>query len=198
MKGKMGNSLPTKNKFEQPRMGTLYMEAHHISLSLPHLLPQLLCAALFPSSASSSETSPPSSQSFIVSLPPLSQTFSLSPTLFFSLYLAFSLLLVQPPMIKHLWRLNGDMCQLHRLRQGQNRRTQLDGSSEAIEVVHGRRVVSLWVHDDGSPSPATPTACSRFQQVPFGLLITMVPSIQDESAQIISTQFRTKMANFSS
>ena len=52
------------------------------------------------------------------------------------------------------------------------------------------------MNDDEMPSLATFDGPPWCQKVPFSLLIVVVPSIRDESPQIVGTVFRTKRRNF--
>ena len=56
----------------------------------------------------------------------------------------------------------------------------------------GRSLVGGCGKDNSKmPSPATPTTISRSPQVPFNLLVVLVPSICDESGRIVGTHFCT-------
>ena len=64
------------------------------------------------------------------------------------------------------------------------------GSSSATKVPPTAALDS--VENDETSAPATPTAISRCQSISHSLLITMVPSVRDESVWITGTLIRVK------
>ena len=56
----------------------------------------------------------------------------------------------------------------------------------------------LWQNDSEMPSLATPATGSECQHTHLNLLFKMVSFVLDESAQIISMYFRTKIVDFAS
>ena len=67
--------------------------------------------------------------------------------------------------------------------------SQLCGGWLAAVALHAIRVAKLWHVAIAPPSLATSTSVSRSQQASFDLLVVMVLSIRDLSAQIIGTLF---------
>ena len=58
--------------------------------------------------------------------------------------------------------------------------------------------VEAVAHGIALPSSATLTFVFGCQLVPLSLLVTMVPSVRDDSARIVGTLFYAEMTNFAS
>ena len=88
---------------------------------------------------------------------------------------------------------DGYMGRRRRLKGHQMVRTQLYGGQLVAVVVHATHVVEPRVHSGEFPSSGDVNGGSWSQHAHLDLLFKMVPSVLDESAQIVDTYFCAKI-----